>query len=88
MMKKVIFSRSIKTLFVAAAILSITSAASAQVFRRVANEPFSGRVAISNRLKNQPTTQPTDRFRPVAPVTLSADSLSTVETPENKVAAI
>ena len=35
-----------------------------------------------------PTTQPTDRFRPLQPVSISANQFSTVTTPEGKVAAI
>src|SRR5207249_5518364 len=35
-----------------------------------------------------PTTQPTDRFKPKEPVRMSADSVSTLLTPEGKVAAI
>lgn len=51
-MKQGALQRSVQALLLTAIVLSISSVASAQIYaRRVANEPFSGRVVILNRIK-------------------------------------
>jgi hypothetical protein len=56
-MKQVSFQSAIRAFFLTGIVLSIGSMASAQsggFARRVASEPFSGRVVILDRLKNSP----------------------------------